>query len=858
MTLYTQLQLKIQEWRNDNYKCSEYPEITEILNYNKSESGDLRYLRAPQFEAIETYLYIRFVLKTPHTIDLFKKLFENNNIALFDSLGIKHINKDANDDVNIDSILNKIKNDTDGIVKKYKYQTLNEALNLDYSSYILALAMGVGKTILIGSIIAIEFSIALEHLNDDLVMKNALIFAQGTTILSALKEIMAIPFEKILPARLYKQLMPNLKINYIKDGDKDFSGVIENSKFNILITNTEKIIVRNKTYKNDLFHQKKAEDELYENQRLAKIKSLKNLGIFSDEAHHTYGNNLNDLKRIRETINRININNKIICIVNTTGTPYFEKEPLKEVIYWYSLESGIRDNILKSLENNIAVYDFDTNNEESIIEEIIKDFFTNYKNIKLSNGCISKIAFYFKTQEHLDISKLFIEKALLKINESPTIILTNTQQSTAKEIEEFNSLNSAESLKRIILLISKGTEGWNCPSLFATALVKDNTNSNNFILQASTRCLRQLPDNQEKAKIYLSNNNKEILNKELEQTYNITISNLSDTKQETIETNNRVLKEEYPQLQITKIINKIVRDNDKIININFSKIDNSQLKNNTICKTSYNIGQNGLTESNTTEQIQIENNEISLYTASIKIAKNYHLNTLEIYNELNKIYKGFIPEDHLIELFKQVESQTQNYKNIKEYITTALAIIKFKDEDGNYIFQKDSNGCFYHTIRYTKNSLRHKLLTEHKNEKLGFHFNIYDFDSNPEKSFFIKILNILEINNKDIKDLYFLGSLQDTKKTDFHFEYESIDKKYHNYFPDFLIVKNNGEFLIVEIKSSNKKDDEDVKLKAKSVKCLENINENKFKYIIIYADNDEISNNNQDYLRVCNWLNKKI
>ena len=241
MTLFEKIQEQIKAWRDGNYACQQYPQIKEILNYNKIDDGGFRYLRKPQFEAIEAYLYLRFVLKTPQTIELYKILFEDDKISLFKTFGIVHVNKDAVDDVDLNKVLEKIKNDLE-FVKKHKYQTLHEALNLDYASYILALAMGTGKTILIGSIIAIEFAIAidfeeLETPQDMKLMQNALIFAPGKTIIESLREISEIAFDKILPSRLFKKLAPNLKINYTKDGDKRFDGVIEGSVYNILVTN---------------------------------------------------------------------------------------------------------------------------------------------------------------------------------------------------------------------------------------------------------------------------------------------------------------------------------------------------------------------------------------------------------------------------------------------------------------------------------------------------------------------------------------------------------------------------------------------------------------------------------------------
>jgi superfamily II DNA or RNA helicase len=61
---------------------------------------------------------------------------------------------------------------------------------------------------------------------------------------------------------------------------------------------------------------------------------------------------------------------------------------------------------------------------------------------------------------------------------------------------------------RVLLLVNMGTEGWNCPSLFACALVRKLSLSNNFVLQAATRCLRQVPGNTKPARVYLTASNK--------------------------------------------------------------------------------------------------------------------------------------------------------------------------------------------------------------------------------------------------------------------------------------------------------------------------------------------------------------
>ena len=161
---------------------------------------------------------------------------------------------------------------------------------------------------------------------------------------------------------------------------------------------------------------------------------------------------------MRETVNYIHEKTSLVAVINTTGTPYAKRQMLREVVAWYSLGEGIRDNILKSLHNGIVQYPIGTIPDADVIRSVINDFFDNYGDVALPDGAKAKIAFYFRTQEHLNASLEHIQNALTEIGESPAQILVNTQKSSPQEIAEFNRLNNPDNQKRIILLIGKGTE----------------------------------------------------------------------------------------------------------------------------------------------------------------------------------------------------------------------------------------------------------------------------------------------------------------------------------------------------------------------------------------------------------------
>ncbi len=107
--------------------------------------------------------------------------------------------------------------------------------------------------------------------------------------------------------------------------------------------------------------------------------------------------------------------------------------------------------------------------------------------------------------------------------------------------------------------------------LFSTVLARKLTNSNNFVLQAASRCLRQSTGNLTKAKIYLSKENISILNNQLQETYGESLQTLNTVKQDMIKDRIIIRKTDIPSFQIKKNIRKIVEITNKKFTLNFSK-----------------------------------------------------------------------------------------------------------------------------------------------------------------------------------------------------------------------------------------------------------------------------------------------
>ena len=889
MKLFEKLAVDAVQWRKDGYPCTDYPLIGEVLRYQfvgDADGGDddtaarrpLRYLRDAQFRALEVYWFVRLHCKTPHILDLYQHYYGDDLAAFCQAISVPMTTGELSF-ATTENVIQKIKED-DVFVKTKRIDAVREALTLDYPSYILALAMGAGKTVLIGAIVATEFAMALayrRHTGGDVrFMQNALVFAPGKTILHSLREIEEMPFAEILPPTLLRDFMTNLKITYAQDGTKELPGQV-GGVYNLIVTNTEKIRLRANTRRNAnlnelQYREKEKQDEIIANLRLQKIASLPNLGVFSDEAHHVYGTKVNDnLKRTRETVNYIHEKTPLVAVINTTGTPYGSGQPLREVVFWYGLQEGIHDGILKSLHNGIHNYETaetGSEAEHSIVANVIDTFFKEYGNTCLPNGAKAKIAFYFRNHEHLEAMQPAIEQTMTAIGEDTAQVLVCTSNSPVTVREQFNRINRPACPYRVVLLVGIGTEGWNCPSLFACALLRAESTSNSvFVLQAATRCLRQTAGNTQTAKIFLTPKNAALLDKELQNSFATNLSQLDNAAPST-EIKVRIRKvESLPKLEITRTQKRVVRkDGGKDKKLPHLRCPTTAKKTTDIVAyimspTNWDGRGSVFTPTDQTRRIPAAGLATDCYAAATRLAANYHLPLLPLLQQLKKLYpKGVIPQNHLTALLTQIEAQTAGYETTEERITEVLALIHTHDADGTALFEQDADGVLTHRLRYSDSTYqritRDGLLREYSENDdphdVSFHYSPYNLDSAPEGDFLDKMLNVLKVDKREVKAFLFTGGMTDARKTDFHFEYKGVDGRYYRYFPDFVLVKNSGEFYVIEIKAENEHDDETVKRKAKAVERESRLNPDKFRHKVVYCGGSVVSTAEIQELR--DWI----
>ncbi|MCC6457298.1 MAG: DEAD/DEAH box helicase family protein [Caldilineaceae bacterium] len=873
MQLYQALAPRVDRWRQSSYPHDLFPVIGEILEWASEPDGGGYRLRMPQIRSLETYWYLRLVEETPHVHALYERLFP----SIREFTAALGISKEALFECDYDrnALLDRLRTDSD-FTHRHGLDTVSESLNLSYSSYIFALAMGSGKTALIGAIVATEFAMALEYPEGHFV-ENALVFAPGKTIIESLRELASLPYERILPTRLHKPFSASLKLTFTRDGTPDIP-VILGSSFNLIVTNTEKIRIQKESIRKadlggllGLMDDEQARTEVA-NRRLQTIASLPSLAVFSDEAHHTYGRRLSDdLKKVRKTVDYLYENSpNFVCVVNTTGTPYFNRHLIRDVVIWYGLSQGIKEGILKELAGNVYAYDFQNKDADRFVTDVIQDFFATYAHVCLPDGAPAKIAIYFPQMDDLEELRPTVEAAIVQLGYGPETILVNTSRSSKEEEDAFNRLNDPEAPHRVILLVNKGTEGWNCPSLFACALARRLKNSNNFVLQAASRCLRQVPDNRHHARVYLSEDNRATLDTQLQETYGETLSDIdsSFTQQRRIRL---VLKKAYqPPLFLRQHVRTVVPKPHSSRDIRITRP--STTDEGSVTRVAYGLYENDanhgvLIQASPSEQIEMEAVTRSVYSAALELATTFRVDYWQIHDPLKALYGDDVPENHVPDLARQIAEQTRGFDIIEEEVIKEIDILRLEGFDAK---RKANGEVVYSTeITYPVNKESLILFAEELGQPyqsaFGFHYNPYNFDSMPEVDFYRKAMLRIQDEADEIDDILYTGAITNLRQTEFYIEYQENGRMRY-YTPDFLIRRKDGRCVIVEIKSNQFREavQEDLARhkrgqpaitsegrKAIAMKKFAACNPEDLRYEIIYADSQVPQN---QFLQVFNYL----
>jgi len=193
----------------------------KILDFNDPEAG--AFLREPQFEALEMYVFLKEYLNNRHVHQIFADWHtKQNGFEARSNLGIEQIGLFGDlDTAQYESIFQYIQ----------EYQRA-------YPNYIFALPMGTGKTILMATCIFYEFLLANKFPKKPHYCHNALVFAPDKTVLQSLKEIQTFDMRHVVPPEYVNFLSSHIQYHCLEEAGTALA-TLDRSRFNIIISNTE-------------------------------------------------------------------------------------------------------------------------------------------------------------------------------------------------------------------------------------------------------------------------------------------------------------------------------------------------------------------------------------------------------------------------------------------------------------------------------------------------------------------------------------------------------------------------------------------------------------------------------------------
>ena len=171
---------------------SHYNDLTrKFLAYNDREENPEAFLRQPQFEALEMYVFIKEFMNNQQVYEMFDDWRNHRN--RFSDASYYSMGNAGQISGQMNLIETLTEKQTDTIFKQMKQYREN------YPNYIYALTMGLGKTILMGTCIFYDFLLANKYPKDKRFCHNALVFAPDKTVLQSLREIMTFDKTKVVP-----------------------------------------------------------------------------------------------------------------------------------------------------------------------------------------------------------------------------------------------------------------------------------------------------------------------------------------------------------------------------------------------------------------------------------------------------------------------------------------------------------------------------------------------------------------------------------------------------------------------------------------------------------------------------------
>jgi hypothetical protein len=323
------------------------------------------------------------------------------------------------------------------------------------------------------------------------------------------------------------------------------------------------------------------------------------------------------------------------------------------------------------------------------------------------------------------------------------------------------------------------------------------------------RCLRKITDKQQKATVYLSKENMDILDVELKKNFRTSIEELKNPVEK---------KRKKVPVRVTEPP-KTIRM--KRLHYEYS-VEKSDYKN----RINF-----GLTE------MLMDKYDSTMYVkegiTTDRVVAEHNVNYMQgnrKYSEMTLVAEiaKYFPEVKCSEIAKMLRESSEGLPVILIYVNNHNELIYdvivprifdelykvkkdiVKENVDVKLLKKPKQGGYYEfsgleELIVSKDS-QDSVVVDNKGK--SFHADTYVFDSKPELQMFLYLLAC-----KNVKETYFTGMFT-ADQTDFYVPYiDPETNRLRKYYPDFLVRKEDGTFLIIEVKGDNMIDEPVVKAK---------------------------------------------
>lgn len=807
---------------------SRYNDLTrKFLSYNDKDENKNAFLRKPQFEALEMYVFIKEFMNNAQVYELFDdwrnkrnrfseaSYYSNGQLRLGDALTEKQ---------------------TDVLFKQMK------KYRESYPNYIYALTMGLGKTILMGTCIFYEFLLAKKYPKDKRFCHNALVFAPDKTVLQSLREIMIFDKTKVVPPEYARVLDSNIKFHFL-DESGTVLHTIDDSDFNIIISNTQKIIIKkkrkeatpgevlfgsNSSLLSAVYGGDDSEDDawddstLMDNQRFKKLCRLPQLGVYVDEAHHLFGADLEKQIRssganktsLRDTINLLAANTSIVACYNYTGTPYVKNQLLPEVVYAYGLRESIWNGYLKDADP----IGFENVKSDEFLNATVTKFWQKYGG-RIYDNLNPKLAIYAaNVEEAVNEVVPALEEILTRLEIPTTSILLNVGDSKYtkdEDIRNFNNLDvpgSEGNEKQFVVLVEKGKEGWNCRSLFGVALYR-SPKSKIFVLQATMRCLRAITDERLTATVFLSKENYDTLDDELHKNFNMEISDIKNTSTDDRHKYQVRVLPPPRSIRLKRVWHEYtVSSKEYSTPVDFGLAGADLSKYSSVMYERDSIANDTSTKQSNADEYQVKM-QYSAFSLAGEVARYLNISSILAAKILREAQDGM---DVILADVNQYNAVLDDIiiPTIFHALFDVTAIQKTEDRDV-VLLREPKDAAYYEFSAKDDLVITNKYPGFTPDEVLkSFHADTYCFDSLPEKERFFQY-----IKSAKVQEVYFTGMFTSNQGDLSVYYYDPESGRIRQYYPDFLAKMKDGTYQLIEVKGDNKIDD--VVVQAKKEAALE-------------------------------------